>query len=101
MASRYQNIKIQKSDNGKTIYLPVKYPSLVPSNNDYYIIAREEDRFDLIASDFYGQPTYWWIIVMANDLPGDSMYAPPGFQLRIPGNLNNALSEFNTLNTQS
>jgi len=101
MASRYQNIKIQKSDNGKTIYLPVKYPSLVPSNNDYYIIAREEDRFDLIAADFYGQPTYWWVVVMANDLPGDSMYAPPGTQLRIPGNLNNALSDFNTLNTQS
>ncbi len=100
MAGRYQNIGIQKSDSGKTIYLPTKYPSLVPSNNDYYIIAREEDRFDLIASDFYGQPTYWWVVVMANDLPGDSMYAPPGFQLRIPANLNNALSEFNTINTQ-
>ena len=101
MAGRYQNIGIQKTNSGETIYLPTKYPSLAPSNNDYYIIAREEDRFDLIASDFYGQPTYWWIIVMANDLPVDSMYAPPGFQLRIPGNLNNALSEFNTLNTQS
>ena len=101
MAGRYQNIGIQKTNSGETIYLPTKYPSLAPSNNDYYIIAREEDRFDLIASDFYGQPTYWWIIVMANDLPGDSMYAPPGFQFRIPGNLNNALSEFNSLNAQS
>jgi len=101
MARRYQNIGTYTTNDGKLIYLPTKYPSVVTSNNDYYIIAREEDRFDLIASDFYGQPTYWWIIVMANDLPGDSMYAPPGFQLRIPGNLNNALSEFNTLNTQS
>ena len=98
MAGRYQNIGIQKTNSGETIYLPTKYPSLAPSNNDYYIIAREEDRFDLIASDFYGQPTYWWIIVMANDLPGDSMYAPPGFQLRIPGNLNNALTAFNVEN---
>ena len=99
MASRYQNIQTQKSDNGKTIYLPVKYPSLVPSNNDYYIIAREEDRFDLIASDFYGQPTYWWVVAMANDLPGDSMYAPPGTQLRIPGNLSDALSAYNIENS--
>jgi hypothetical protein len=98
MASRYQNIGIQKTNTGETIYLPVKYPSLVPSNNDYYIIAREEDRFDLIASDFYGQPTYWWVVAMANDLPGDSMYAPPGTQLRIPGNLNNALTAFNVEN---
>ena len=99
MASRYQNIRTQKSDSGKTIYLPVKYPSLAPSNNDYYIIAREEDRFDLIASDFYGQPTYWWVVVMANDLPGDSMYAPPGTQLRIPGSLNDALSAYNVENS--
>ena len=99
MASRYQNIQTQKSDNGKTIYLPVKYPSLAPSNSDYYIIAREEDRFDLIAADFYGQPPYWWVIVMANDLPGDSMYAPPGTQLRIPGNLSDALSAYNIENS--
>jgi hypothetical protein len=35
---------------------------------------------------------------MANDLPGDSMFAPPGFQLRIPGNLNNALTAYNVEN---
>ena len=99
MAGRYQNIGIQKTNSGETIYLPTKYPSLAPSNNDYYIIAREEDRFDLIASDFYGQPTYWWVVAMANDLPGDSMYAPPGTQLRIPGNLNDALSAYNVENS--
>tara|TARA_R110002012_G_scaffold92706_2_gene225012 strand:- start:3318 stop:3623 length:306 start_codon:yes stop_codon:yes gene_type:complete len=98
MAGRYQNIGTQKVDNGETIYLPTKYPTLVPSNEDYYIIAREEDRFDLIAADFFGDSTYWWVVVMANDLPGDSMYAPPGFQLRIPGNLNNALTAFNVEN---
>lgn len=98
MASRYQNIGLQKVDNGETIYLPTKYPSLVPSNEDYYIIAREEDRFDLIAADFFGDSTYWWVVVMANDLPGDSMYAPPGFQLRIPGNLNDALTAYNVEN---
>jgi hypothetical protein len=98
MASRYQNIGLQKVDNGETIYLPTKYPTLVPSNEDYYIIAREEDRFDLIAADFFGDSTYWWVVVMANDLPGDSMYAPPGFQLRIPGNLNDALTAYNVEN---
>ena len=98
MAGRYQNIGIQKTTNGETIYLPTKYPTLVPSNDDYYIIAREEDRFDLIATDFFGDPTLWWVVVMANDLPGDSMYAPPGFQLRIPNNLNDALSAYNVEN---
>jgi hypothetical protein len=99
MAGRYQNIGTQKTTNGETIYLPTKYPTLVPSNDDYYIIAREEDRFDLIANDFFGDPTLWWVVVMANDLPGDSMYAPPGFQLRIPGNLNNALTAYDVENS--
>ena len=100
MAGRYQNIGTQKTTNGETIYLPTKYPTLVPSNDDYYIIAREEDRFDLIANDFFGDPTLWWVVVMANDLPGDSMYAPPGFQLRIPGNLNNALTAYDVENSE-
>ena len=98
MPGRYQDIGKQKASNGETIYLPTKYPTLEPSNEDYYIIAREEDRMDLIANDFYGDPTYWWVIAMANDLPGDSMFAPPGFQLRIPGNLNNALTAYNVEN---
>ena len=99
MASRYQNIGLQKVDNGETIYLPTKYPTLVPSNEDYYIIAREEDRMDLIANDFYGDPTLWWVIAMANDLPGDSFFPPRGFQLRIPGNATNAISKFNEENS--
>ena len=98
MPGRYQDIGKQKASNGETIYLPTKYPTLEPSNEDYYFIAREQDRMDLIANDFYGDPPYWWVVAMANDLPGDSMFAPPGFQLRIPGNLNNALTAYNVEN---
>jgi glycine/D-amino acid oxidase-like deaminating enzyme len=98
MARRYQTIKTQKTPSGKVGYLPNVYPSVVSSNNDYYIIAREEDRMDLVAQDFFGDATLWWVIAMANDLPGDSMYPPLGFQLRIPGNLNEAISQFETVN---
>ena len=98
MARRYEDIQTQKTLSGKVAYLPTIYPSVTLSNEDYYIIAREEDRMDLIANDFYGDPTYWWVVAMANDLPGDSMFAPPGFQLRIPGNLNNALTAYNVEN---
>ena len=99
MARRYENIGIQKTLSGKVGYLPTKYPSLVPSNNDTYIVARAEDRLDLIATDFYGDPTLWWVVAMANDLTGDSMYAPLGFQLRIPSNLSDALNSYNLENT--
>ena len=98
MARRYENTGTYKTPSGKVGYLPTKYPLLVPSNNDTYIIARAEDRLDLIATDFYGDPTLWWVVAMANDLPGDSMYTPLGFQLRIPSNLSNALNAYNIEN---
>ena len=99
MARRYGNIGTEKTLSGKVAYLPTKYPSLVPSNNDYYIVARAEDRLDLIATDFYGDPRLWWVVAMANDVPGDSMFVPYGFQLRIPANLSTALDEYDKANS--
>ena len=99
MARRYEDIETQTTLSGKVGYLPTFYPSVTLSNEDYYIIAREEDRMDLVSADFYGDPTLWWVIAMANDIPGDSMYPPLGFQLRIPSNANRALDEFEQLNS--
>ena len=101
MALRYQNIGTQKTLSKKVGHLPTRYPSLAPTNNDYYIIARAEDRLDLIAFDFFGDSTLWWVIATANDIPGDSMYPPMGFQLRIPGNISDALNAFNRVNTNN
>ena len=98
MARRYEDIQTQKTLSGKTAYLPTIYPSVTLSNEDYYIIAREQDRMDLLANDFYGDPTLWWVIAMANDLDRDSMFPPLGFQLRIPNNANDAITEFDQLN---
>lgn len=99
MARRYENIGTQKGTDGKTIYLPTRYPNLVASNEDYYIIARDQDRLDLIAYDFYGDATLWWVIAMANDLPGDSMFPPLGFQLRVPASADEALNAFDNANS--
>ena len=99
MARRYENIQTQTTLSGKVGYLPAIYPSVALSNEDYYIIAREEDRMDLVAEDFFGDSTLWWVIAMANDLPGDTMYPPLGFQLRIPSNASRAINEFNSLNS--
>ena len=101
MARRYQNIKTRKTLSGKIGYLPTFYPSVEVTNEDFYIIAREQDRMDLLAEDFYGDPTLWWVIAMANDLDRDSVFPPLGFQLRIPNNANDALNEFEELNNNS
>ena len=36
---------------------------------------------------------------MANDLPGDTMYPPLGFQLRIPNDASRAIDQFEQLNS--
>ena len=101
MARRYENIDTYKTTSGKVIYLPTRYPSVETANDDYYIIARAQDRMDLVAADFFGDSTLWWVIAMANDLPGDSVFPPLGFQFRIPGNISNALNEFNDFNSDN
>ena len=52
------------------------------------------DRLDAIAFDFYGDATLWWVIAMANELPGDSLYLEVGIQLRIPANISAVLNEY-------
>ena len=104
MPSRYQSITIMKSDtgiastSGKAMYQPTYYPSTNAQENDSYIITGATDRLDLIANDFYGDSTLWWIIAMVNDLEGDSMFPPTGIQLRIPANISTLLTKFNQSN---
>ena len=104
MPSRYQSITTMKSDtgvtstSGKTIYQPTYYPSTNAQENDSYIITGTEDRLNLIAYDFYGDATLWWIIAMVNDLEGDSMFPPVGMQLRIPANASELINAFNKAN---
>ena len=99
MASRYQNIPITKANiTGSMYYQTNVYPEIPPVNNDYYIITTVGDRLDLIAYDFYQDSSLWWVIASANALPGDSIYAPVGIQLRIPVNLQTVINEYNLAN---
>jgi hypothetical protein len=99
MASRYQNVPITKANiTGSTYYQTNIYPEIPPVNNDYYIVTTVGDRLDLIAYDFYQDSSLWWVIASANSLPGDSIYAPVGIQLRIPVNLQTVINEYNLAN---
>ena len=105
MPSRYQTISTTKnntgitSTSGKTMYVPTYYPNIEAHEDDTYILTGVTDRLDNIAFDFYGDATLWWVIAMANDLPGDTMYPPLGFQLRIPSNASRAIDQFEQLNS--
>ena len=97
MASRYNYIQTTRYDKIPAFYQQI-YTSVVLASNDYYIEVGYNDRLDLIANDFYGDSTLWWVIAMANNLPGDSLFAPVGFELRIPADLSVALEEYSDKN---
>ena len=99
MQSRYQNIPTTKLNvTGSTYYETNTYPEIQPTNNDYYIITTVDTRLDLLALDFYQDSSLWWIISSANALPGDSIYAPIGIQLRIPTDVQTILNSYNSEN---
>ncbi len=78
----------------------VRYPDIPLSENDVYINTIFGDRLDNLSHQFYKDSSLWWIIQIANpDLPNDSLYPTLGFQLRIPSNINQILTDFENLNS--
>jgi hypothetical protein len=100
MAYRYQTIETEKVGGiGKTFYQNVIYPDIPEVEGDNYVITVMGDRMDLMAQDFYGDTSYWWVIASANALPGDSLFPPIGMQLRIPVNLQSIINSYKQINT--
>lgn len=92
------NTVLKDSVSGKRYYRGTKYPAIPYSNNDIYIITVAEDRLDLLANDYYGSVDDYWIIMVANDIPRDSIFIKPGIQLRIPSNISAIKAAYDRLN---
>jgi len=98
--NRYQNIPIIKNSEGARYYKDNKYPRIPLSVDDIYVETTIGDRFDLLALQYYGDSSLWWIISIANEnLSQNSLYIPEGSQLRIPSNPTSVLASYNQLNS--
>lgn len=98
--NRYQNILVKKNSNQSSqFYANNIYPDIPFTDTDNYVITTLGDRLDLLANNFYSDPTLWWIISSANSLPGDTLYPPTGMQLRIPTDISEILDQYNSINT--
>jgi hypothetical protein len=99
MNYRYQNIDITKQNStGERYYVNNVYPEIPLTESDSYVITVLGDRLDLLAFDFYGDTSFWWVIASANALPGDSLYLEPGSQIRIPANLVGVINNYKVVN---
>lgn len=96
---RYKTIPKTRTLDGKRLYQTTKYPVPVTSDNDLYVVTQEDDRFDNLAFEFYGDPTLWWILSISNpNLPQNSYFPPVGVTLRIPANVAGIISNFEQIN---
>jgi hypothetical protein len=100
---RYQNIsELQNSPfrPEKRYLATTKYPEIPLSVSDIYVITQQNDRYDLLANQYYNDSTLWWIISIANadTLIQNSLVPPVGVQIRIPSDISNILNSYNKLN---
>jgi|TARA_R110000803_G_scaffold33761_8_gene73929 hypothetical protein len=87
MSNLYKNIKINIHPiTNKRNYINIVYPEIQKSSEDMYIITSFEDRLDLLAYQYYGDPNLWWVISQANPdkVRRDSFFIKLGEQIRIP-----------------
>ena len=96
---RYLSTSTYNRWDGKRVYTTTEYPTIHPSSTDTLIISNEGDYLDTLAFTFYGDPTLWFIIALANPGIGKGkLSVPPGLQIRIPKDINDIINRFNNLN---
>ncbi len=97
--NRYNGIQILKNNIGKRYYTNNIYPEIPVTEDDIYVITTAGDRLDILAYNYYGDVSLYWIIASANNLPGDSLVPPLGQQLRIPANTERIINQYLDLNS--
>jgi hypothetical protein len=48
--------------------------------------TKESERLDIVAGEYYGDGTLWWIIAAASGI-GWGLQVPPGIELIIPSDI--------------
>ena len=94
---RYSNTGIKRDKSGVRVYNTTFYPSIPIDDSDQFIYTKFGDRVDALANEYYGDVTLWWIISKANGIKGQAGLKP-GQLLRIPGQVEEILSNFRDLN---
>jgi len=81
------------------MYATSHYPEIPLTENDIYVYTSQGDRYDLLALNYYGDSSLWWIIASANpNIDLMTLVIPEGIQIRIPGNFSEVVREFSSIN---
>ena len=64
--NRYRNTLTKKTSSGIRYLRNVIYPQIEESIDDVYIETEVGDRADILAHQFYNDPSLWWILARAH-----------------------------------
>ena len=98
--NRYSKTRVKRKQDGDRVYSYTLYPKIPIKNSDVFITPTYGDRLDILANDYYGDTSLWWIIAQANGIKGFTSLYTKNFkgELRIPTQIQDILSEFNSMN---
>lgn len=85
--NRYENVDTAII-NKKKVYTGTTLPYVEPTDTDIVILTTITDRLDLLADEYYGDSSMWWVIALKNNLTDIDMVLEPGTILRLPTRAN-------------
>ena len=95
---RYQDIPNKIDENGRRVVRATLYPPIPRKESDIYVRTTPGDRLDLLAFQYYGDVSKWWLIAEANAIGKGTLTITPGTLLRIPKQYDDVLLEDARLN---
>lgn len=86
--SRFKlSMPIITADGSETFGLMTKFDFLSTTNVTNYVVkATRAHRPDLIADDFYGSPSFFWVVIMFNRPKNPFRWPETGDVIRLPVN---------------
>ena len=96
MENRYSNIPTMLKTGKGRVYDSVLLPNIDATDRDIVVITIQGDRLDLLANEYYQDPSMWWVIALKNDMTEVDISMKEGIVLRIPSR-NEAIQIKNSL----
>ena len=96
MENRYSNIPTMLKTGKGRVYDSVLLPNVDATDRDIVVITVQGDRLDLLANEYYQDPSMWWVIALKNDMTEVDISMKEGIVLRIPSR-NEAIQIKNSL----
>jgi len=95
---RYDDVPLRINKKGQRVLVSTLYPQIPLSDEDKFVYPKDGDRLDNLAFRYYNDASLWWVIAQANGLGKGRTILNPNFKIRIPGNLQSILADFDSLN---